>query len=154
MVEERQYRKITLCGSTKFKDEYNWWNIKLTLEGNLVYSVASMTHTDKNPITDEQKELLDWVHKRKIDESDEIFVIDVDGYIGDSTHGEIEYALGKGKKVTLMSEVPIHKIELTNDDIEEIIHSMDSYIHNRLTDQKDIDKATTIIGKLELMWNK
>ena len=48
-------------------------------------------------ITDEQKIMLDDIHKRKIDMADEIFVINKGGYIGSSTRSEIEYAKSKGK---------------------------------------------------------
>ena len=48
--------------------------------------------------------MLDDMHKRKIDMADEIFVINVGGYIGSSTKSEIEYALKKGKKVNYLEE--------------------------------------------------
>lgn len=48
------------------------------------------------------KEMLDDMHKRKIDMADEIFVINVGGYIGDSTKSEIEYAIKNGKKVNYL----------------------------------------------------
>lgn len=48
------------------------------------------------------KEMLDDMHKRKIDLADEIFVINVGGYIGESTKSEIEYAKATGKKVNYL----------------------------------------------------
>lgn len=45
------------------------------------------------------KEMLDDMHKRKIDMADSIYVINVEGYIGDSTRSEIEYAIEQGKEV-------------------------------------------------------
>ena len=48
------------------------------------------------------KEMLDDMHKRKIDMADEIFVINVNRYIGDSTKSEIEYAKKHGKKVNYL----------------------------------------------------
>ena len=48
------------------------------------------------------KEMLEDMHKRKIDMADEIFVINVGGYIGDSTKSEIEYAKAHGKKVNYL----------------------------------------------------
>ena len=54
-------------------------------------------------ITEEMKNMLDDMHKRKIDMADEIFVIDVDGYIGNSTQSEIEYAKATGKIVKYLS---------------------------------------------------
>ena len=51
----------------------------------------------------EAKAMFDDMHKRKIDMADEIFVIDVDGYIGESARDEIEYATETGKPVRFMS---------------------------------------------------
>ncbi|WP_442601032.1 hypothetical protein [Paenibacillus sp. KN14-4R] len=90
---------ITLCGSTKFKDQFEQANAFLTLQGNIVISVAFFEQSDGFEITEEQAELLGNLHFRKIDISDEIFVIDVDGYIGNSTKREIQYAKEKGKAV-------------------------------------------------------
>ena len=99
-------KRITLCGSTKFKTEFEAINKQLTLEGNIVYSVSFFGHADKVPLTVEQKELLDKVHKLKIDNSDGIFVIDVDGYIGESTRSEIYHSEQSGKFVKYLSDFP------------------------------------------------
>jgi hypothetical protein len=96
------YKVITLCGSTKFKKEFIEAQKRLTLQGNIVISVGLFGHADgdyKTVLTDEIKTMLDDMHKRKIDISDEIFIINVGGYIGDSTRSEIEYALSTGKVV-------------------------------------------------------
>lgn len=98
--------KITLCGSTKFKREFEAINKQLSLEGHIVYSVAFFGHADKIPLTTEQKTHLDELHKRKIDNSEGILVIDVDGYIGESTQSEIEYAKSNGKVVKYLSGFP------------------------------------------------
>lgn len=102
-----KYKVITLCGSTKFKDEFLAQQKRLTLEGNIVISVGLFGHADgdyQTVITEEIKEMLDDIHKRKIDMSDAIFVIDVNGYIGSSTRSEIEYAKATGKEVMYLSE--------------------------------------------------
>lgn len=99
-------KRITLCGSTKFKREFEAINKQLSLEGNVVYSVAFFGHADNIPLTDEQKRKLDEVHFAKIDNSDGIFVIDVDGYIGESTSNEIGYAKLQGKFVKYLSSFP------------------------------------------------
>jgi len=96
--------RITLCGSTKFKKEFEEWNKRLTFQGNVVYSVAFFDHSDKEIITSDQKKILDKVHFKKIDNSDEIFVIDVDGYIGESTRNEIKYAFNTNKIIKYLSE--------------------------------------------------
>lgn len=96
------YKVITLCGSTKFKDEFLKAQKQLTLIGNIVISVGMFGHADgdyENVITPEIKVMLDDIHKRKIDMSDEIYVINKNGYIGESTKSEIEYAIKTGKGV-------------------------------------------------------
>jgi hypothetical protein len=90
---------ICLCGSTKFKQEYERENKRLSLEGNVVLSVSGFHHADDYPLTDDQKTLLDLVHKSKIDLADEIFVLNVGGYVGQSTMSEITYAMSHGKIV-------------------------------------------------------
>ena len=95
-----KYKVITLCGSTKFKDQFFEVQKKLTLAGNIVISVGLFGHSGDGEVwTDNTKEMLDDMHKRKIDMADEIFVINVDGYIGDSTASEIKYAIATGKPV-------------------------------------------------------
>ena len=107
---ERKYKVITLCGSTRFKEEFLAIQKKLTLEGNIVISVGLFGHSgdtevwenmDEGTLT-KTKEMLDDMHKAKIDMSDEIFVINVDGYVGESTKSEIEYAISHGKKVSYL----------------------------------------------------
>ena len=73
---------------------------RLTLEGNIVISVGLFGHSgDEEVWTEGTKEMLDDMHKRKIDMADEIFVINVGGYIGSSTRSEIEYAEATGKEI-------------------------------------------------------
>lgn len=98
------YKVITLCGSTKFKDEFINAQKKLTLDGNIVISVGLFGHSG-DVITDDQKAMLDDMHKRKIDMADEIFIINPGGYIGSSTRSEIEYALNNNKKVNYWCKI-------------------------------------------------
>jgi hypothetical protein len=95
-----KYKVITLCGSTKFKDQFFEIQKKLTLAGNIVISVGLFGHSgDEEALNYQTKEMLDDMHKRKIDMADEIFVINVDGYVGNSTASEIKYAIKTGKPV-------------------------------------------------------
>ena len=88
-----KYKVITLCGSTRFKDAFMEAQKRLTLEGNIVISVGLFGHSGDNEVWEDMdegtltrtKEMLDDMHKRKIDMADEIFVINVGGYIGSST---------------------------------------------------------------------
>ena len=95
-----KYKVITLCGSTRFKDAFLEQQKRLTLEGNIVLSVGMFGYSGDDALwTESTKAMLDDMHKRKIDMADEIFVINVDGYIGESTRSEIEYAKRTGKAV-------------------------------------------------------
>lgn len=100
-----KYKVITLCGSTRFKDEFLQVQKQLTLEGNIVISVGLFGHADGefgDVITPEIKLILDDIHKRKIDMSDEIYVINKNGYIGESTKSEIGYAIKTRKRVNYL----------------------------------------------------
>ena len=97
------FKVITLCGSTRFKDEFLEAQKRLTLEGNIVISVGLFGHSGDDVVwTEGVKDMLDRQHLAKIDLADEIFVINVDGYIGDSTRREIAYAEFKGKIIKYM----------------------------------------------------
>ncbi|MGN0232428.1 MAG: hypothetical protein ACI4A8_09510 [Muribaculaceae bacterium] len=94
------YRVVTLCGSTRFKQQFIEAQKRLTLEGRIVISVGLFGHSgDTEVLADGVKMMLDDMHKRKIDMADGIFVINVGGYIGSSTRSEIEYAIAQGKTV-------------------------------------------------------
>ena len=99
----KEYKVITLCGSTRFKDDFERVNRELTLLGNIVISVGAFGHNG-DTFTEEQKVMLDDMHKRKIDMADAIYVINKDGYIGSSTKSEIEYAIKHGKQVIFMED--------------------------------------------------
>jgi len=93
---------ITLCGSTKFKDEFLKAQKELTLQGHIVISVGCFGHSDKDPRIEASKGMLDEMHLRKIDMADAIYVVNVGGYIGSSTRREIEYARSKGKEIMFL----------------------------------------------------
>lgn len=108
-----KYKVITLCGSTRFKDAFMEAQKRLTLEGNIVISVGLFGHSGDTEVWEGMSEdtltktklMLDDMHKRKIDMADEIFVINVGGYIGESTKSEIEYAKSTGKAVHYLERV-------------------------------------------------
>lgn len=87
---------ITICGSTKFKDEMLNTAKELTLNGIIVLMPFVFAHCG-DEITDEQKILLDRLHFDKIKMSDAIFVVNVNNYICESTKNEIKYAKKLGK---------------------------------------------------------
>ena len=101
-----KYKVITLCGSTKFKKQYLEAQKRLTLEGNIVISVGLFGHSGDDEVgTEGTKAMLDDMHLRKIDMADEIFVINVGGYIGESTRREIAYAKNTGKSVKYLESI-------------------------------------------------
>lgn len=102
-----KYKVVTLCGSTRFKEQFMDAQKRLTLAGYIVICVGLFGHAGDQEVWDgmdegtlsKTKEMLDDMHKRKIDMADEIYVINVGGYIGDSTRSEIQYAEEHGKPV-------------------------------------------------------
>jgi len=100
-----EFKVITLCGSTRFKEQFLEEQKRLTLEGNVVISVGLFGQSgDEEVWKPGIKEMLDRMHLSKIDMADEIFVINVDGYIGESTKREISYALAHGKTVKYLEK--------------------------------------------------
>ena len=101
-----KYPVITLCDSTHFKEQFLEAQKRLALEGNIVISVGLFGHSGDDEVwTEGTKEMLDDMHKRKIDMADSIFVINVGGYIGESTRSEIEYAQRNGKRVNYLEKI-------------------------------------------------
>lgn len=107
-----KYKVVTLCGSTRFKDTFMEVQKKLTLQGNIVISVGLFGHAGDQEVWENMdegtmtktKEMLDDMHKRKIDMADEIFVINKGGYIGESTRSEIEYARSQDKTIRYLED--------------------------------------------------
>lgn len=100
-----KYPVITLCGSTRFKEQFLEAQKRLTLAGNIVISVGLFGQSGDDEVwTEGTKEMLDDMHKRKIDIADAIYVINVDGYIGSSTRSEIEYAKSQGKVIRYLCD--------------------------------------------------
>lgn len=100
---ESEPEVVCLCGSTRFKDEYLSEQERLTMDGKIFLTVGMFGHSDDVELSPDEKAMLDELHKRKIDLSDRVHVIDVGGYVGDSTKSEIEYARENGTPVTFYS---------------------------------------------------
>lgn len=104
---------VCLCGSTRFYDEFQQANYDLTMRGEIVLSVGFYPHAKVEHGHGEgvghdsaEKVALDELHKRKIDLADYVYVLNVGGYIGDSTRSEIEYAEQIGKPVRYLVAHP------------------------------------------------
>lgn len=125
----QKYKIITLCGSTRFKNVFMEVQKKLTLEGNIVISVGCFGHAG-DKLTDEQKLMLDDMHKKKIDIADEIFVINVGGYIGNSTKSEIKYAIEQGKKISFLvnDKIPVSEMLLVTTPLDKMLKIFDDAI--------------------------
>ena len=90
---------IAICGSSRFKNEILEMAKNLTLDNHIVLTPAIFEHSDEQSLNAEQKIRLDNLQKEKINMSDAIFVVNVDGYIGESTYGEIDWAQRMKKEV-------------------------------------------------------
>lgn len=102
---------VCLCGSTRFYDAFQKANYEETLAGKIVLSVgfyphsADRAHGGNVECDLETKIKLDELHKRKIDIADEVLVLNVGGYIGSSTRGEIEYATILRKPIRYLESI-------------------------------------------------
>ncbi len=96
---------VCLCGSTRFMDAFFEAGWRLTLDGYIVLSVGVCKHAEHHGGEALGREVvgrLDRLHLRKIDLADWVMILNVDGYIGESTRHELRYARAKGKLVTFL----------------------------------------------------
>lgn len=103
---QRRPEIVVLCGSTRFYDEFQAANYELTMAGRIVLTVGFYPHAAAQGGHGEgvghdsaQKAALDELHRRKIDLADRVLVLNIGGYIGESTRSEIAYAEQIGKPV-------------------------------------------------------
>ncbi|WP_253263140.1 hypothetical protein [Enterococcus cecorum] len=98
------YKIITLCGSTRFKDEFIKAQKDLTLQGNIVISVGLFGHSGDVEAWDGQtKTMLDDMHKRKIDLADEIFVINVGAILVRARPLKFNMRMSMGKRSIILN---------------------------------------------------
>ena len=96
---------VCLCGSTRFWEAFHAAGWQFTLDGYIVLSIGVCKHAQDHggeALGQDVADRLDELHLRKIDLADRVFVLNVDGYIGDSTRREIEYAHATGKPVSYL----------------------------------------------------
>jgi hypothetical protein len=111
---------VTLCGSTRFMDAFFEEGWRLTLEGNIVLSVGVVKYAADHgaeALGQDVADRLDELHKRKIDLSGSIFVLNVGGYVGPSTAGEIEYAREHGKQIAFLESPTDQQAQLAWGDL-------------------------------------
>jgi len=111
-VEERP-TVVCLCGSTRFWREFQRASLRETMAGKIVLSIGAASGTDDEHFGNLPREeymrvksMLDELHKRKIDLADEVLILNVSGYIGESTRSELEYAEKHGKKIRYLEPAP------------------------------------------------
>jgi len=102
---------VCLCGSTRFMEAFFDAGWEFTLKGYIVLSVGVFKHAFEHvedhrakAVSEDVMERLDELHLRKIDLADEVFVLNVDGYIGKSTKNEIEYAKKLNKSINYLEK--------------------------------------------------
>ena len=96
---------ITVCGSYKFKQDMQEITEKLALEGNCMITPIELTKSSKEEYTQEEALLLGNMHKEKIRLSDAILVVNVGGYIGESTKSEIAFAKSFNKEIIYYTDL-------------------------------------------------
>lgn len=94
-----KYKIITLCGSTRFKNEFEMVAKELTLRGHIILNLGCFEKTDGGNYNNNQKRMFEKMHKARIDLSTAVMVINKDNYIGESTQKEIDYAKATNKEV-------------------------------------------------------
>ena len=96
---------VCLCGSGRFKEAFEYAEFNETLAGNIVLTIGCNTKDiERSNDLSKLKPMLDELHLRKIDLSDEVYILDVNGYIGESTASELEYAKLHGKQIKFLSK--------------------------------------------------
>jgi hypothetical protein len=107
---------VCLCGSTRFYTTFQEANYRETMAGRIVLTVGFYPHAQDEAhggsvgVTPEQKVKLDELHKRKIDLADEVLVLNVDKYVGDSTRSEIQHARARGKRIRYLEPLTAEEI--------------------------------------------
>lgn len=99
-----KYRVICLIGSTKYKTEIQSKAAELTLDGYIVLPLTVFSKSDNVSLSESQISMLKDMIRKKIDISDEVYVVNPKNtIIGENTQEEINYALNNNKKVTYMN---------------------------------------------------
>ncbi|HEY2353347.1 MAG TPA: hypothetical protein VGH79_00420 [Gaiellaceae bacterium] len=92
-------RVVCLCGSSRFREEFDEAAATETLAGRIVLSLGIFSGASGATLSDEQVALLRRLHLQRIDLADEILVINPGGYVGETTAQEIEYARSRDKTI-------------------------------------------------------
>lgn len=97
---------ITVCGSLRFYKEMMEITEEMELQGNcMLVPIYNPARPNKDDFTKEDALTLDKMHKEKIKLADAILVVNVDGYIGNSTKSEIEFAKSLNKEILYYTDL-------------------------------------------------
>lgn len=105
-----KYKIVCIIGSTKYKTEIQNKAAELTLDGYVVLPLTVFSHSDNLSLSEKEINMLKDMIKKKIDISDEVYVVNPKGtIIGTNTLEEINYALDNNKRVTYMNPIIIER---------------------------------------------
>ena len=94
---------IVLSGSTRFMQAYREWNVRLTLDGNVVLLVTLAPPS--RPLAPDEQARVDAMRPTKVLLGNELFVLDVGRYIDEKTRRDIQVATACGRPVRYLSQV-------------------------------------------------
>lgn len=147
---------VCLCGSTKFKKEFEQIMMEESLKGNIVLSVGCFAHYDEIRLSKDEKKDLDELHRNKIDMADEIIIINVKGYIGESTRNEIKYAKETGKPIRYLvdpewygdgTEEELGEVDIGNEELQDFFKAIYKVFDKEKLKSDVIESLRTSIKK-------
>ena len=103
-----RYPIVCFCGSTRFKEQHDWQAALWKTRGFIVLGSTVFGHSIPEHaalLQGDMKQKLDSIHLAQIDLANIVFVLNVDGYIGQSTSNEIAYAMSKNKTIEYLQPI-------------------------------------------------
>lgn len=95
-----EFTVITLCGSVRFREELERLAAELTLAGHVVLAPTALAPSTELDV--EERARLGRIHLQKVGMADEVLVVNVGGYVGESTRREIAHARSRGVPVSFL----------------------------------------------------
>lgn len=116
---------LTLCGSARFESVWHEANKQLGLLGHISFSLMtfpSVENGEKTWYTEAEKQSLDLAHLAKIEESDAVVMLNVNGYLGESSLRELEWARIRNKKIYWLYDLDERRRQIIEEPLENLIH--------------------------------
>jgi hypothetical protein len=95
-----EFTVITLCGSMRFREEFERLDAELTLAGHVVLTPTALAPSTELNV--EERARLGRIHLQKVGMADEVLIVNVGGYVGENTRREIEHARSRGVLVSFL----------------------------------------------------